>query len=324
MRTSIRPLLPLLVLLTTAACGSDSPVESPTTTQSDDTGNGDSITEGVTLTNGGSAESSGGASADSSGPGTADTGSETATATDPDSTGPDSTGPGSTGVAESGSTDGGSSGAVESSSGESTVGDTGNTIYEVQDGTLPEGSDVVINGVVVTGVASNGVYVEEPAGGQFSAVFVFSVDGPDLSGAQIGDVVNLSGITGEYMSNTEIDITAGTYELVESGTPLDPDVVAIADLGADDTAEPWESVLIRIEGDFTVTTVAASNEFVVDDGGASVRIDDFLYELPTAGDFAGFDVGASFTAIQGPLNFFNDQFKIAGRDAADFEGYTAP
>ena len=178
--------------------------------------------------------------------------------------------------------------------------------------------------VVVTGVASNGVYVEEPAGGQYSAVFVFSVDGPDLSGAQIGDVVNLSGITGEYMSNTEIDITAGTYELVESGTPLDPDVVAIADLGADDTAEPWESVLIRIEGDFTVTTVAASNEFVVDDGGATARVDDFLYELPTAGDFAGFDVGAGFTAIQGPLNFFNNQFKIAGRDAADFEGYSAP
>ncbi|MBL8944610.1 MAG: hypothetical protein JNK45_15730 [Myxococcales bacterium] len=317
MRTSTRPLCTLLVLLTHAACGSDSPIESPTTTQSDDTGNGDSITEGVTLTNGGSAESSGDASADSSGPGTAETGSETATD-------PDSTGPGSTGDAESGSTDGGSSGAAESSSGESTGSDTGNTIYEVQDGTLPAGSDVIINGVVVTGVASNGVYVEEPAGGQYSAVFVFSVDGPDLSGAQIGDVVNLSGITGEYMSNTEIDITAGTYELVESGTPLDPDVVAIADLGADDTAEPWESVLIRIEGDFTVTTVAASNEFVVDDGGATARVDDFLYELPTAGDFAGFDVGAGFTAIQGPLNFFNNQFKIAGRDAADFEGYSAP
>jgi hypothetical protein len=319
MHTSIRHFRPLFVLLTVAACGSGTPDESPTTTQSEDTGNGESITQGVTLSNSGSAESSGTGGGSSSGPTSVDTGTETATLTDPDSSGP-----GSSGVAESGSSDGGSSGAVESSSGESTVGDTGNTIYEIQDGTLPEGSDVIVNGVVITGVASNGVFAQEPAGGQYSGVFVFSVDGPDLSGAQIGDVVNLSGVASEYMNNTEIDITLGTYELVDTGMPLDPDVVAAADLGAPDTAEPWESVHVRIEGDFTVIAVAASNEFVVNDGASDVRIDDFLYELPTAGDFAGFDVDATFTAIQGPLNFFNNTFKIAGRDAADFEGYVAP
>ena len=62
----------------------------------------------------------------------------------------------------------------------------------------------------------------------------------------------------------------------------------------------------------------------MNDGANDLRVDDFFYELPTAGDFANFGVGASFTAISGPLNYFNNQFKIAGRDAADFAGYAEP
>lgn len=316
--SSLNP-VSLSLLLAAVACGSNDPTESPATSPTDDTGNGDSVTEGVTLTNGGSAETSATNADSSTGPGTAsaDSGSETATATE-------SSG-GSSGVADSGSSDSGSTGAAESSSSESTgAPDLGNTIYEVQDGTLPAASDVQINGVIITGVASNGVYAEEPAGGEYSGVFVFSVGGPDLSGAAVGDLVNLSGVTGEYMSNTEIDITLGTYELVDTGMALDPDLVLVADLAAADTAEPWEGVFVRVEGDLAVTSVAASNEFVVNDGANDLRIDDFLYELPTSGDFAGFGVGATFTAIQGPLNYFNSQYKITGRDQADFEGYVAP
>jgi hypothetical protein len=309
----------LFCTLALVACSS-SPTETPVTTTDDDTDNDsdNSVTEGISLTNSGGTVESSGTTDD---PSTTDdpTTDDPSTTTDPDSSGTDPTDASSSGDDSSGSFDSG-----ESSSTGSACADSGDTIYDVQNGMIASDQPVTINCVVVTAVASNGVMAQEPDGGEYSGVFVFSVDGPDLSGAQIGDIINISGVTGEYMDSTEVDITAGTYELIDSGAPLEPEVVDITVLGDDLTAEPWESVLIRVEGDLTVTTIAASNEFVVTDGADELRIDDFFYELPTAGDFANFDVGASFTAISGPLNYFNNQFKIAGRDAADFEGYAEP
>lgn len=290
------------------------------TTTDDDTDSDNSVTEGITLSNsGGTAESTGTTDDPST---TVDpTTVDPTTSTDADSSsGPDPSDSSSSGDDATGSSDD----RGESSSTEASCADSGDSIYDVQNGMIAAEQAVTINCVVVTAVASNGVMAQEPDGGEWSGVFVFSVDGPDLSGALIGDVINISGVTGEYMDSTEIDITAGTYEVVDSGTPLDPEIVDIAVLADPTMAEPWESVLVRIEGDFTVTTVAASNEFVVTDGTDDLRMDDFFYELPTAGDFDNFGVGASFMAISGPLNYFNDQFKIAGRDAADFEGYAEP
>jgi hypothetical protein len=308
----------LVCALAVVACSS-SPNETPMTTNDDDDTDGDnSVTEGITLGNS--------STVDSSGTDDPSTTTVAPTTTEPTTTDAESsTGPGPVDTSSSGDDSSGSSDdRGESSTTESSCADSGDTIYDVQNGMIAGGQAVTINCVVVTAVASNGVMAQEPDGGEFSGVFVFSVDGPDLSGAQIGDVINISGVTGEYMDATEIDITAGTFETVGSVAPLEPDVVDVATLGDDLTAEPWESVLIRVEGDFIVTSVPASNEFVVNDGTDDLRVDDFFYELPTAGDFANFGVGASFTAIVGPLNYFNDQFKIAGRDAADFEGYAEP
>lgn len=304
-------------LLLVVACGG-APSEPLATSSPDDdgSGDGDSVTEGVTLNPTASAEGTGTGS-------DTDATTEPATTDDPSAVDSDSSVTDDPSITDSASTSSSEAGS-EASSGESTSGDDGDTIYDVQDGTLAEGTPVAIDGVVITGVVSNGVFAQEPGGGQYGGVFVFSIGGPDISGAAVGDVVNFSGVTGEYMGNTEVDISAGTYEVVEAGDPLAAEVIDAADLGDDLTAEPWEGVLVRIEGDLEVTSVSGSNEFVVNDGTNDVRIDDFLYELPTSGDFAGFGVGATFTAIDGPLNYFNSQFKIAARDAGDFEGYAAP
>lgn len=309
----------LLCSFVLVACSSSPSETTSTTTNDDDTDGDNSVTDGITLSNSGD-PTEGGTTDDPSttvDPTTVDTGTTTA---DQTSSGPDPSDTSSGGDEATGSSDDGG----ESSSTESACADSGDSIYDVQNGMIATDQPVSINCVVVTAVASNGVMAQEPGGGEFSGVFVFSVDGPDLSGAQIGDVINVSGVTAEYMDSTEIDITAGTYEVVDSGPGLAPEVVDIAVLADPSMAEPWESVLVRIDGDLTVTTVAASNEFVVTDGANDLRMDDFFYELPTAGDFANFGVGASFTAISGPLNYFNGQFKIAGRDAADFEGYAEP
>jgi len=88
--------------------------------------------------------------------------------------------------------------------------------------------------------------------------------------------------------------------------------------------EPWEGVLVRIEGmPLTVVDLPGSSEFIVGDGGPeSTHIDNFLYsvfDFPVL--YPDFGIDASFTAIQGPLNFTDGEFKVAPREDADLEGY---
>jgi len=314
MRMLLRPHRPFLVLCFAVACGGE-PTESATRSADTGDGSGDdaSVTDGVTLNPTGSADgdpSSGDTDAQSTGdPSTGDPSAEDSGTSDTGS-----------GEAESSS----ASGDDTSSGSTDTGSDVDDSVYDVQDGTLAEGTPVAIDGVVVTGVASNGLFVQEPPGGQFSGVFVFSLGDPDISAAVVGDVVNVTGVTLEYLGITEVDMTAGTFEIVGSGPPLTAETIEASVLGDDVTAEPWECVLVRIEGDLEVVLVAMSNEFVVDARAVDVRIDDYLYEAPTSGDFVGFDVGATFTAIQGPLNYLNDEFKIAVRGALDLSGYAAP
>lgn len=296
---------PLSILLLATACaggsdgrsssaGSDDSTSSP----SDDDGpgpttNDDGSTSAATA-------STGPADTTSSGSDGSD-GSDGTTAVDGSTSG----GVESTGPAE-GSTDDGSSsgGAVDD-----------DTVYEIQDGTIATGTDVDVRGVVVTGVASNAIFVQESAGGEYSGVYVYLDAVPAV---EVGDEVDILGVTAEFGGLTEIDASGGSVTATgTTGIDLAPDVIT-----ADEIGEPWESVLVRIEAEPLVVIGLAGEEFVVDADGAEATIDDFLYSVPDDDlSFPFFWIDAGFTAIQGPLNFFDDQFKIAPRTPADLEGY---
>jgi predicted extracellular nuclease len=207
----------------------------------------------------------------------------------------------------------------ESSTGEQ----IGNTIYEIQDGTLDEGAAVEVYGVIVTGIGLTGIFVQEPAGGEYSGAFVFSgMGGPDWSDAQVGDSIDISGVTSEYFDFTQIVITDGTYVNNGADTPLEPELVDIATVGDPVEGEPWESVLVRIEGSITVSGISMFDELTVADRGDAVLVDNFCYEIVNGGEFDGVGVGSEFSAIQGPVNFFFDDFRISPRSADDLEGFT--
>jgi predicted extracellular nuclease len=268
----------------------------------DDDGDDDSVSNSVSDSDASSGDDSGGTSA-----GTVDTGDTGGTTGD---TGIDETTGDPTGD-PTGDTD-------DASTGEQ----PGNTIYEVQDGTLAEDDFVEIIDVVVTGIALNGIFVQEPAGGEYSGVFVFSgMGGPDTSDAQVGDVIEFSGVIDEYYEFTQVRIDDGTYVNNGAGDALVPDVVDTATLADLVTGEAWESVLVRIEGDFSVTDINKHNEINVVDSGDELLIDNYCYEVLGSDDFDGLTVGSEFTAVQGPLNFSFDNFKIAPRSADDLEGF---
>jgi predicted extracellular nuclease len=200
------------------------------------------------------------------------------------------------------------------------------TIPEIQQGDIAEDTAVEVTDAICTAVAGSGFFVQDAAGGEWSGIWVFTGDeGPFPA---LGDVVTVVGVYNEFFDLSQIDTTGGGSVTVtdspgEANVPA-PELLAVADLG-----ESWEAVLVRVAGDtFTVVELSAVmnvNEFRVEDGGAdSVWVDDFMYDVVDAGDLAGFDIGASFDAIQGPLNFSFEEFKIAPRTLDDLSGYVAP
>jgi hypothetical protein len=197
------------------------------------------------------------------------------------------------------------------------------TIYEIRDGTIPTGTDVVVRGVIVTGVRDNGFFAQEADGGPFSAVWVYAGNGPDVSALAIGDEVDFVGFTDEHFGLTEVAIFNGSVEVTSTPNPAPaPTVLDLAVLDVPAQADPWQSVLVRIEDDvFIVTSINQHDELTLEDGdGASVMVDDFLYSL--VADLVDLDVGATFTAVQGPLNYSFSNYKIAPRSGSDVEGYT--
>ena len=67
-----------------------------------------------------------------------------------------------------------------------------------------------VQGVSVSAVAGNGVWVQEPSGGQYSGIWVFGGGGFDASTFAVGDVVDILGTYIEYYDLSEIDAGAGS------------------------------------------------------------------------------------------------------------------
>ena len=194
------------------------------------------------------------------------------------------------------------------------------TIQAVRDPSHPEhpdvGASVQLEGVIVTGHRDDntGFYVQDPAGGEFSALFVFV--GNNADEAALGDIVRVSGTYEEFFDTTEL--TSSTFSITEvgGGLPLVPMVVMpseIADGGA--SGEAFESVLMQVDN----VTIAAMNpdgdgdfdEFEIDDG---LRIDDL--------NFADLDNlcpdGTTFDAIIGMGGFSFTHYKLLPRLPEDF------
>ncbi|MCH9685715.1 MAG: hypothetical protein K0V04_30060 [Deltaproteobacteria bacterium] len=302
------------------ACGDDS---SQTTANADSTSGGEFTSGPTTVNPPVTTATTTGMGMDSSGTtaGVVDSGSTADPTTDNGTTGDPETGSttdnGTSSGSDSGSSSDSGSGSGSSDSDTATQGVVDDTIYEIQDGTLAEGVMVDVQGVVVTGVYTNAFYVQEPTGGQYSGVYVFINAAPAVA---VGDEVDITGVTEEFNGLTEIDATMGMVTPTGvGGMMLAPELVMLADIG-----EPWESVLIRIEGaPLTVTDVSQFDEFDVNDGGVdTAAVDDLLYNvLDFPAVYPGFGVGASFTGIQGPLNYSFGEFKVAPREAGDLDGY---
>lgn len=113
------------------------------------------------------------------------------------------------------------------------------TIVEIQDGTVPAGAAVTVEGAVVTAIDASGFMAQDPTvtSGQYAGVYVFMGSAP---GVALGDRVAFAGTTEEYFMMTEV--TGALVLSRTAGAPLAPIPLTVAQAAT----EPYEGVLVTL------------------------------------------------------------------------------
>jgi predicted extracellular nuclease len=195
----------------------------------------------------------------------------------------------------------------------------GTTIYDIQMGSVAPGLVTISDVVVVSPVqVEDGVMVvQEPEGGPYSGILVFLyadvVAGVPLSP---GDVVTITGEYDEFFDESQITVTSVDGVDV-SGTgaipaPIDVDPGDVV-VGAS-TAESYEGVPVCLSNVVATDATNQYGDFHVDDDMAVTNL--FLFGTP---DFLDVLPGTSFARLCGPIRFTFGEYKIAPREAADYD-----
>jgi hypothetical protein len=193
------------------------------------------------------------------------------------------------------------------------------TLYDLQGGAVPDGTEVEVLDVLVTATGSQGFYVQERTGGPESAIWVFAGAGWSSSlSVSPGDRLDLVGLFVEAGVVSTLDLAnAPAPEVRAVGTAPLPAaaVVPLADLqGA--SAERWEAVLIRVEDlEISVPDAGAGAFEVGDSAGRVLRVGDQLHTWSRLGEVP---VGATVSAVTGPLNQ-GASYELAPRSDDDIE-----
>lgn len=172
-----------------------------------------------------------------------------------------------------------------------------------------EGAIVTVSGLVVTAVQpEGGYYAQDPAGGPWSAVYVYDAAG---DAAEEGDVIEATGTYTEFYDFTEL--AYATVVVTGSAAVPAAEVVDPCDVGTSGAeAEAYESVLLRVEG-VAVTDNAPDSgdyrEWVLD---GCLRVDDAIYT-----SLAIPDEGDEYASVTGVLTYSFSNFKLLPRRAAD-------
>ncbi|MBN2693793.1 endonuclease [bacterium] len=189
----------------------------------------------------------------------------------------------------------------------------GETIYEVRTKVYSEGTTVTVNGIV-TGVVYNGeliqgVFIQE-SGDSYRGIYIyFKTAG--TKNINIGDKISMTGVYTEYYLLSEIvSDTIDSISITSSNNQIfEPKDITASSISTNQV-EPYESMIVRVRGDFTVGSESSGNLAITDNSGAkfSLRKDIFSYNLSS---------GTKLTEIVGVLTYHYQEYKILPRKIED-------
>ncbi|MBM4776354.1 MAG: amidohydrolase family protein, partial [Archangiaceae bacterium] len=194
------------------------------------------------------------------------------------------------------------------------------TIYAIKNGSVPLGTVVALDNVLVTAKSSTGFFVQsktgDPAysGADFSGLFV-STGSPStfLTSIAVGNRVDVDGTVsdvGGQRQLTNLTASAISSSLVEAA-PV-PTVASIADVTTGGTrAAALEGVLVAV-GPNTVSSVTGTTSFVTAASGNSITVGTFVFAISPMPA-----VMQNYTSITGVLAFRNSASTLNPRSMAD-------
>ncbi len=212
---------------------------------------------------------------------------------------------------------------------------TPTTIYDIQQGIIPVGTDVEVDSVVVTGLdlkpTTYGFLAQEIAGGPWSGVLCYTndVDPYATWDIEVGDLVAVQGTHAEYPTTgsrvTEIDVDNAWIITKGYGEPA-CQLLSCADLGreAEDStfAEQWEGVYVCVDTvqvgslwDYAEWVVGEYHNHPGSGLGDSLIIDDKLID-PTLNAPA---VGDTLSLIKGVYSEEHGNYRLWPRGTFDLE-----
>ncbi len=173
------------------------------------------------------------------------------------------------------------------------------TIFDIQNGLYVDGDIVDLNGVTVTAVRSNGVYVAEAPFGAYNGIWVY---GP--TGFVAGDVIDIiGGEYTEYYDLSEIMTSAATVTLVSTGEVPAPFVIDAATLFGD--SEPYESCLVKVSDGMMVSSIGDYGMWYADAlDGTVVTFDDYFFDESVV------MVGDCYNSVTGILDYSYSEWKL--------------
>jgi len=192
-------------------------------------------------------------------------------------------------------------------------------IYDIQhtsdpgsDGTYPsplEDSQASVCGIV-SAIAYNGsdFFITSTTSGAWNGLFIYGSDAYPM----IGDAIEITGTVTEYYGFTELGAVTSSV-ITSSGNQVpEPIDILTGDLQISDSAEQYESMLVKLN-DVVVTQAPNSyGEWYVDDGSGECQIDDEIFAWDT-------NIGDEFSYIIGVVDYSYDEYAVNPRQSDDLQ-----
>jgi hypothetical protein len=173
---------------------------------------------------------------------------------------------------------------------------------------LPDGTDVVIQGIVTTGagVFYDAFYVQDATGG----VMAFH-DVPE-GALKVGDIVRVHGETQTFENNKELVYEAFAKDVVVVGHEAAASPKSIATGDADLPSN--QGLLVKVKG--TVTKKYDENSYMINDGSGEMLVFTDGYIVNQSGPVPQAAIGDELEAI-GLLGGFSEGYRIRVRDTKE-------
>lgn len=169
----------------------------------------------------------------------------------------------------------------------------GTTIEAIQTGTVPDGTQVTLNNVYVTGRSFNGRHIwvaDALQAAPNKGVYVFRGSSPALpADIVVGAKVNVSGEVDEFAGSdggesvTEVSFATVTLVAAPAGPTVPVSGVTVPTLLDAATGEPYEGVLVKLENVKVTTALdATSGQRTMQAGATTFIADDDMFRLTEA------------------------------------------